>query len=69
MTALSDDQLGFFADDGYLILENLFTGDEVRALRQEADYLLELILNSCGHDRPRGILHDLPRAGCPQLAP
>lgn len=57
MTALSDDQLGFFADDGYLILENLFTGDEVRALRQEADYLLELILNSSlMHERVSGRL-------------
>ena len=57
MTALSDDQLGFFADNGYPILENLFTGDEVRALRQEADYLLELILNSSlMHERVSGRL-------------
>ncbi len=32
MTALSDDQLGFFADNGYLILENLFPQEFIRLL-------------------------------------
>ena len=46
MTELSSEQMNFFNDNGYLILENLFSPEEVTALRSEADYLLELILNS-----------------------
>lgn len=46
MPALTNEQMSFFADNGYLILENLFSTDEVQALQQEADYLLELIVNS-----------------------
>ncbi len=46
MTALSEDQVTFFAEHGYLVLENLFAAEEVTALRKEADYLLELIINS-----------------------
>ena len=46
MTSLSAEQLEFFDESGYLILENLFTDDEVTHLQSESDYLLELILNS-----------------------
>lgn len=46
MSALSREQLTFFAENGYLILEKLFSPDEVHALQQEADHLLELIVNS-----------------------
>ena len=43
MTELSSEQMNFFNDNGYLILENLFSPEEVTALRSEADYLLSLI--------------------------
>jgi ectoine hydroxylase-related dioxygenase (phytanoyl-CoA dioxygenase family) len=57
MTTLSRDQLDFFSKNGYLVLENLFTAAEVAALRQESDYLLELIINSSlMHERLSGRL-------------
>ncbi len=46
MTQLSQDQLDFFGENGYLVLENLFSSAEVKKLQREADYILELILNS-----------------------
>ncbi len=57
MTDLSREQIEFFNENGYLILENIFSPAEVAALQREADYLLELILNSSlMHDRPSGRL-------------
>ncbi len=57
MTDLSREQIEFFNENGYLILENIFSPAEVAALQSEADYLLELILNSSlMHDRPSGRL-------------
>jgi len=57
MTQLSQDQLDFFETNGYLVLENLFSPDEVSALQNEADYLLELTLNSSlMHQRRSGRL-------------
>ena len=46
MSTLSQEQLDFFDKNGYLILENLFSPSEVKALQKESDYLLELIINS-----------------------
>ncbi|MFT5086697.1 MAG: ectoine hydroxylase-related dioxygenase (phytanoyl-CoA dioxygenase family) [Candidatus Latescibacterota bacterium] len=46
MSKLSQDQLDFFEENGYLVLENLFSPEEVKALQHESDYLLELMLNS-----------------------
>ena len=46
MIKLSQDQLDFFDENGYLVLENLFSPEEVKALQHESDYLLELMLNS-----------------------
>jgi ectoine hydroxylase-related dioxygenase (phytanoyl-CoA dioxygenase family) len=57
MTTLVEDQLDFFQQNGYLILENLFSPEEVAGLQKEADYLLELMLNSSlMHDRLSGRL-------------
>ncbi len=44
--ALTPDQLAFFAENGYLIIENAFDADEVARMRSDADAILELILNS-----------------------
>ncbi len=43
---LTPGQLDQFARDGYLVLPAVFGEAEVRRMRQEADRLLELILNS-----------------------
>ncbi len=57
MTELSREQIDFFSENGYLIIENVFSQEEVAALQAEADYLLELILNSSlMNDRPSGRL-------------
>jgi ectoine hydroxylase-related dioxygenase (phytanoyl-CoA dioxygenase family) len=57
MPALSPDQIEFFNTNGYLVLENLFSADEVLRLQLEADYLLELTLNSSlAHQRRSGRL-------------
>ena len=57
MMTLVEDQLDFFQQNGYLILENLFSPEEVAGLQKEADYLLELMLNSSlMHDRLSGRL-------------
>jgi ectoine hydroxylase-related dioxygenase (phytanoyl-CoA dioxygenase family) len=45
-TALSQQQLQQFADEGFLILPNSFDADEVAHMRREADAILDLILNS-----------------------
>jgi ectoine hydroxylase-related dioxygenase (phytanoyl-CoA dioxygenase family) len=44
--ALTPDQLGFFDENGYLIIENAFDADEVARMRSDADAILELVLNS-----------------------
>ena len=49
MPHLTSEQRTFFAENGYLILDSVFTSDEVRELQGEADYILELILNSSLH--------------------
>lgn len=57
MSALTPAQIEFFQANGYLVLKNLFDAGEVKNLQAEADYLLELILNSSlAHNRPSGRL-------------
>ena len=52
MTPLTGQQLHFFKENGYLILEKVFDSDEVARMREESDYILELMLNSSlAHDR------------------
>tara|TARA_B100000809_G_C15065074_1_gene503882 strand:+ start:213 stop:1061 length:849 start_codon:yes stop_codon:yes gene_type:complete len=46
VSILSDEQRAFFDDNGYLVLESVFDDAEVAAMQDEADYILELILNS-----------------------
>jgi len=43
---ISAEQLQFFDENGYLILEQAFNEDEVLRMQTEADHILELILNS-----------------------
>ncbi|MCC2683962.1 MAG: hypothetical protein K0R75_861 [Paenibacillaceae bacterium] len=43
---LTQEQLDQFDRDGYLILEKAFNDEEVRRMREEADYILRLIINS-----------------------
>ena len=43
---LSKDQIEAFGEEGYLILPAVFDAGEVRQMRQEADFILELIVNS-----------------------
>lgn len=44
--ALSDEQLERFKRDGYVIVERAFDEAEVNRMREEADYILDLIINS-----------------------
>ncbi|GMA61903.1 phytanoyl-CoA dioxygenase family protein [Alicyclobacillus fastidiosus] len=54
---LSKDQLQEFERNGYLILEGVFNTKEVRRMKEESDYILELILNSSiAHSRRSGRL-------------
>ncbi len=46
MSELSQAHIDFFKENGYLVLENAFSKEEVAALQAEADYLLELVINS-----------------------
>jgi ectoine hydroxylase-related dioxygenase (phytanoyl-CoA dioxygenase family) len=43
---LTPEQLDQFQRDGYLVLPAVFSEDEIRRMRAEADRILELILNS-----------------------
>ena len=46
MSQLTDQQLQRYHRDGYLVIENCFDATEVKAMQAEADYLLELAINS-----------------------
>ncbi len=46
MNALNQEQIDFFAKNGYLVLERVFDDEEVAAMREAADWILALILNS-----------------------
>lgn len=46
MTALSDAQQQQFSEQGYLVLPEQFTPAEVAAFKAEANFILELIVNS-----------------------
>jgi ectoine hydroxylase-related dioxygenase (phytanoyl-CoA dioxygenase family) len=43
---LSQEQIDQFHDDGYLILPAVFDENEVSRMREEADFILELVINS-----------------------
>ena len=46
MPQLHPDQVAAFCRDGYLILPSVFDADEVAAMRADADFILELVVNS-----------------------
>ena len=46
MPDLDPDQVAAFGRDGYLVLPGVFDADEVAAMRADADFILELIVNS-----------------------
>ncbi|MCL6633648.1 MAG: phytanoyl-CoA dioxygenase family protein [Alicyclobacillus herbarius] len=55
--ALTESQINQFQRDGYLVLEGVFDEHEVQRMREEANYILELILNSSiAHERRSGRL-------------
>ena len=59
---VSDAEIERFYEDGYLVIEDAFEADEINAMRREADFILELILNSSiANDRKSGRL-DLVQA-------
>ncbi|MCZ6870848.1 MAG: phytanoyl-CoA dioxygenase family protein [Gammaproteobacteria bacterium] len=45
-TRLSAEQVATFNEAGYLVIPAVFRDDEVREFREEADFILELIVNS-----------------------
>lgn len=54
---VSDEQVAQFREQGYLIIEDAFSEDEVTQMREEADHILELIVNSSfANDRKSGRL-------------
>lgn len=54
---ISDAQLQHFRDQGYLIIESVFDAAELARLRDEADFILELMINSSDfHQRRSGRL-------------
>lgn len=46
---MTPEQKDFFAENGYLVIENAYDRDSVKKMRREADFILELILNSSIH--------------------
>ena len=46
MPHLDPDQTDAFDRDGYLVLPGVFDAHEVAAMRADADFILELIVNS-----------------------
>jgi ectoine hydroxylase-related dioxygenase (phytanoyl-CoA dioxygenase family) len=46
MTTNQDSWIQYFQEHGYVAMERVFSDDEVRRMRKEADEILELILNS-----------------------
>ena len=52
-TRLSQAQLDEFGEQGFLVLPAVFDDDEVGRMRAEADYILELIINSSIHNERR----------------
>ena len=43
---LSDDQLDFWKHNGYLVFESVFDNGELESMRQEANFIVEPIINS-----------------------
>jgi len=46
MSTLTDEQREFFVENGYLVLPAVFNDGEVQRMREEADAILALIINS-----------------------
>ncbi|NQZ69926.1 MAG: phytanoyl-CoA dioxygenase family protein [Lentisphaeria bacterium] len=46
MTKLTDEQLSSFQENGFIILEKAFNEDEIKSMRKEADFILNLMVNS-----------------------
>lgn len=46
MSIVNQKQMDFFNENGYLVYEQVFDTLEVIRMQKEADYILELILNS-----------------------
>ena len=54
---ISEQQICQFKTDGYLVLSSVFDSSEVKAMREEANFILELIVNSSlYHPRKSGRL-------------
>ena len=46
-----------FDDDGYVVLPTVFNDDEIAVMQQEADFILDLIINSSlFHERQSRLL-------------
>lgn len=52
-TFLNDEQRSQFEREGYLVFPAVFSTEEVRRMRTEADHILELVLNSSVANRRR----------------
>lgn len=64
ITHITEEQLERFHEQGYLIIEDAFDEDEVARMREEADRILELIVNSSlANDRRSGRLDLVEDAG------
>ncbi len=46
LASLNADQLAFWEKNGFLVLPSVFTADEISSMRSEADFILELVVNS-----------------------
>jgi ectoine hydroxylase-related dioxygenase (phytanoyl-CoA dioxygenase family) len=54
---VTEEQIEQFHEEGYLIIEDAFNPDEVSRMREKADHILELIVNSSlANDRKSGRL-------------
>lgn len=51
--ALTDARVAEFAEQGYLVLPDVFSADEVRAAQREAERILEMVLDSSFVNRRR----------------
>lgn len=56
-STVTEEQIEQFHEEGYLIIEDAFNPDEISRMREEADRILELIVNSSlANDRKSGRL-------------
>jgi ectoine hydroxylase-related dioxygenase (phytanoyl-CoA dioxygenase family) len=65
---ISDEQLRSFDENGYVVLPSALGASDVRKLREEADWILELIINSSlANRRKSGRLNICQRPGGSQV--